>query len=127
MRYFPYSSFTDPLVFKLLVNIWTPTEVNHISCLSGNNRSTKRDVILEIYSKLDLESVKLRIWSRKRFPFYRIFTEKCASYIFDLIPTLIRVHNTRHSNNAPAIDLRQDYFKSPFFPSTISEWNEAWF
>ena len=39
--------------------------------------------------------------------------------LFDLIPNLNRVHETRHSNNIPAIHLRHNYF----FPS-IYEWNK---
>ena len=44
--------------------------------------------------------------------------------LFDLIPNLNRDHETRHSNNIPAIHVRQDYFKNLFFPPTISGWNK---
>ena len=50
----------------------------------------------KIYRKLGLESVKFRIWLRKLCLFYKIFIEKCVSYLFDMIPTMIRVHNTKH-------------------------------
>ena len=39
-------------------------------------------------------------------------------------PNFNRVHETRHSNNIPAIHVRHNYFKNSFFPSTIAEWNK---
>ena len=44
-------------------------------------------------------------------------------HIFDLIPNLNRVRETRHSNSIPAIHTRHKYFKNSFFPSTVCEWN----
>ena len=41
-----------------------------------------------------------------------------------MIPNLNRVHETRHSNNLPAIHVKHDYFKNSFFPSTVFEWNK---
>ena len=72
---------------------------------------------------LILDSLKPRCWFRKLCHFYKILNEKSPSYLFDLIPNLNRVHETRHSNNIPAIHTRHNYFKNSFFPSTISEWN----
>ena len=31
---------------------------------------------------------------------------------------------TRHKNNIPPFNVKHDYFKSSFFPSTIIEWNK---
>ena len=73
--------------------------------------------------KLYVESLKSRRWFRKLCHFYKILNEKSPSYLFDLIPNLNRVRETRHSNNIPAIHTRHNYFKNSFFPSTISEWN----
>ena len=38
------------------------------------------------------------------------------------IPNLNRVHETRDTNNIPAIHVKRNYFKDSFFPSTISKW-----
>lgn len=65
----------------------------------------------KMYHKLGLESLKLRHCFRKLCHFYKIFTKKFLSYLFDLIPNLNRVHNTRHSNNTPAINENHDCFK----------------
>ena len=52
-----------------------------------------------------------------------MLNEKSPSYLFNLIPNLNRVRETRHSINIPAIHTRHNYFNNSFFPSTISEWN----
>ena len=40
-----------------------------------------------------------------------------------MIPNLNRVDKTRHSNNIPAIHVRDNSFKKSFFPSTMSGWS----
>ena len=44
-------------------------------------------------------------------------------HLFDLIPNLNKVRESRLSNNIPSIHTRQNYVKNSFFASTISEWN----
>ena len=61
----------------------------------------------KLYQQLGLESLKLRRWFRKLRNFYKILNEKSPSYLFDLIPNLNRVHETRQSNNIPAVHTRQ--------------------
>ena len=79
----------------------------------------------KLYQELGLESLRLRRWFRKLCNFYKILNEKSPSYLFDLIPNLNRVCESRHSNNIPAIHARDNQFKNSFFPSTISEWNNV--
>ena len=76
----------------------------------------------KLYQESELESLKSGGWFRKLC--HKILNEKSPSYLFDSIPNLNRVHETRHSNNIPAIHVKHDYFKHSFFPSTISEWNK---
>ena len=78
----------------------------------------------KVQQELGLESLKFRRWSRKLFHFNRIFNEKSPSYLFSLIPNFNRVHNTRFSYNISPIKVRHDYFKDPFFPSAMTEWNK---
>ena len=76
---------------------------------------------------LILDSLKPRCWFRKLCHFYKILNEKSPSYLFDLIPNLNRVHETRHSNNIPAIHVRHNYFQNSFFSSTVPERSKlAW-
>ena len=75
------------------------------------------------YQELGLESLKSRRCFWKICHFSKVLNEQSSSYLFDLIPNLNRVRETRHSNNIPAIHTRHNYFKNSFFPSTIPEWN----
>ena len=43
-----------------------------------------------------------------------------------MILNLHRVRETRHSNNIPAIQTRNNCFKNSFLTSTISEWNNVY-
>ena len=70
---------------------------------------------------LGLESLKLRRWFRKFCHVYKVLNEKSPSYLVDLIFNSNRVHETRNSNNIPAVHVRHNYFKNSFFPSTICE------
>ena len=95
-------------------------QYNPCLAVTGAIRGTSSE---KLYQELGLESLKSRRWFRKLCHFYKILNEKSPSYLFDLIPNLNRVRETRHSNNIPAIHTRHNYFKNSFFPSTISEWN----
>ena len=88
--------------------------------ITGAIRGTSSE---KLYQELGLESLKSRRWFRKLCHFYKILNEKSPSYLFDLIPNLNRVRETRHSNNIPAFHTRHNYFKNSFFPSTISKRN----
>ena len=96
--------------------------IQYNACLeiTGAIRGTSS---LKLYQELALKSLKSRRWFRKLCHFYKVLNEKSPSHLFDWIPNLNRVHETRHSNNIPAIHTRHNYFKNSFFPSTISEWN----
>ena len=78
----------------------------------------------KLYQELSLKSLKSRRWFRKLCYFYKIFSGKSPSYLFNLIPNFNRVHNTRLSYNIPPTKVRHDYFKNSFFPSAISEWKK---
>ena len=61
---------------------------------------------------------------RKLCHFYKIFNKKFPSYLFNLIPNVNRVHNTKLSHSIPSIRVRYGYFKNSFFLPAISEWNK---
>ena len=78
----------------------------------------------KIYQELGVESRKSRRWFRKLCHFYKIFSEKSPSYLFNLAPNFNRVHNTRLSYDIPPIKVRHDYFKNSFFSFVITELNK---
>ena len=90
----------------------------------GNNCCNKRYFNRKNIPRTRFRTLKSRRWFRKLCYFYKIFNEKSASYLFNLIPNFKRVHNTRLSYNIPPIKVRHDYFKNSFFPSAITEWNK---
>ena len=96
-------------------------QYNASLAITGAIRRTSTE---KIYQELGLESLKSRRWFRKLCYFYKIFNEKSASYLFNLIPNCKRVHNTRLSYHIPPIKVRHDYFKNSFFLSAITEWNK---
>ena len=46
-----------------------------------------------------------------------------TKYLFELIPTARQAYMTRNKNSIPLFNVKHDYFKNSFFPSTIIEWN----
>ena len=97
--------------------------IQYNTCLGMTKAITSLE---KLYQQLGLESLKSRRWFRKLFHFYKILNEKSPSHLFDLIPTLIRVCETRHSNNIPAIHTRHNYFNNSYFPSTICWMEQCW-
>ena len=96
--------------------------IQYNACLeiTGAIRGTSSE---KLYQELALKSLKSRSWFRKLRHFYKVLNEKSPLHLFDWIPNLNRVHETRHSSNIPAIHTRHNYLKNSFFPSTIYEWN----
>ena len=76
------------------------------------------------YQELGFESLKNRWWFRKLCQFYKVFKSNWLRYLFDIIPTKLRVHNTRCFDNNPLLKIKHNYFRNFFFPSTIIEWNK---
>ena len=75
------------------------------------------------YQELRLESLNRR-WFRKLCQFYKILKSKSPRYLFDVIPTKLKVHNTRYCDNIPLLKIKHNYFRNSFFPSSIVEWNK---
>ena len=84
-------------------------QCNACLTITGAIRGTSSE---KLYQELGLESLKSRRWFRKLCNFYKILNEKFLSYLFDLIPNLNRVCETRQSNNIPAIHTRHNYLKN---------------
>ena len=86
-----------------------PIQYNACLTITGAIRGTSAEKLCQ---ELGLESRKSIRWFRKICHFYKILNENSPSYLFDLIPNLNRLRETRHSNNIPAIHTRHNYFKN---------------
>ena len=87
-------------------------QYNACLAITGAIRGTSSE---KPYQELGLESLKLRHWFRKLCHFCKILNEKSPSYLFDLIPNLNRVRETKFKFTQDTIISRIH------FPSTLSE------
>ena len=52
-----------------------------------------------------------------------LFQNQFPKYLFELIPTARQTYMTRHKT-VFLFNVKHDYFKNSFFPSTVIEWNK---
>ena len=78
----------------------------------------------KLYHELGLESFETRRWYRKMCCFYKIFRNQSPEYLFNVIPTSVRTHNTRNANNIPQFKVKHKFFQNSFFPSLVIEWTK---
>ena len=121
---FPYKSYCrfyrDVFLFEKFKVVQNQVDV------STEYDYTMQLSIIILQQKLRLEFPKFRHWFRKLCHFYKILNEKSWRLLFNLTPNQNTAHETRNSNNIPAIRVKHDYFKNTFFLSTISERNKLY-
>ena len=71
-----------------------------------------------------LKTLQQRPWYRKLWCFYKILKSQSPKYLYSIIPIHNMSYRTRQCNKIPAINVKHDFFKNTFFPSTIMEWNK---
>ena len=86
------------------------------SAIRGSSREKR-------YQELDLKTLQQRGW-RKLCHFYKMLTSQSTKYLYSIIPIHNMSYRARQCNKLPAINVKQDFFKNTFFPSTIMEWNK---
>ena len=71
-----------------------------------------------------MESLKQRRWFRKLCYFFKITKNQSPRYLFDKIRTTRTACRTRSNiGNIPRFNVKHNFFKNSFFPSTVIEWN----
>ena len=78
----------------------------------------------KLYQELGLEALQQRRWYRKLCCFYKMLKSQSPKYFYSIIPIRNMSYRTRQCNKIPAINVKHDFFKNTFFPSTIMEWNK---
>ena len=96
-------------------------QYNDASAITGAVRGSSRE---KLYQELGLESLKSRRWYRKLCLFFKLKKNKHPSYLFDMIPKVLSTRTTRNYNNIPLFNVKHEYFRNSFFPSTVIEWNK---
>ena len=86
--------------------------------ITGAIGSSSRE---KLYQELSFESLQQQRWYRKLCLFFK---NQSPKYLFELISTARQAYMTRHKNSVPLFNVKHDYFKNSFFPSTAIEWNK---
>ena len=77
----------------------------------------------KIYPEIGLEPLQLQRWYRKIGIFYKIVKSKNPQYFFKLIPKKTSTYVTRNAENISLFNIKHNFYKNYFFPSSIIEWN----
>ena len=96
-------------------------QYNAALAITGAIRGTSRE---KIYQELGLESLQQRRWYRKLCLFFKIYKNQCPKYLSDIIPQSNCQYRTRNAHNIPHINVKHQFFKNSYFPSTIIKWNK---
>ena len=89
--------------------------------ITGAIRGSSRE---KIYQELGLESLQQRRCCRKLCLFFKVYKNQRPKYLFDMIPQSNCPYRTRNALNIPHINVKHQFFKNSYFPSTITEWNK---
>ena len=96
-------------------------QYNAALAITGAIRGSSRE---KLYQELALESLKQRQWFRKLCCFFKIAKNQSPKNLFDRIPTTRAAYRTRNNiGNIPRFNVKHNFFKNSFFPSSVIEWN----
>ena len=87
-------------------------QYNAALAITGAIRGTSRE---KIYQELTY---------RKLCLFFKVYKNQCPKYLFDIIPQSNCPYRTRNALNIPHINVKHQFFKNSYFPSTIIEWKK---
>ena len=93
-------------------------QYNAALAITGAIRGSSRE---KLYQELGLETLQQRRWYRKLCCFYKILKSQSPKYLYSIIPIHNMSYRIRQWNKIPAINVKRDFLKSTFFPSTIIE------
>ena len=79
---------------------------------------------VNLCQEIGLESLQLRRWYRKLGMFYKIFKSKSPQDLFKLIPGKTSSYVTRNAGNIPLFQIKDNFCKNSFSPSSIMECNK---
>ena len=88
--------------------------------VTGAIRGTLKE---KLHQEISLESLQLHRWYRKLGMFYKICKSKSPQYLFKLIPEKTLSYVTRNVEHIPLLNIKHNFYKNSFFPSSIIEWN----
>ena len=89
--------------------------------ITGAIRGSFRE---KLYQEIGLETLQQRRWYGKFFCFYKILKSQSPKYLYSIIPIHNMSYRTKQCNKIPAKNVKRDFFKKDFYPSTIIEQNK---
>ena len=95
-------------------------QYNAALAITGAIRGSSRE---KLYQELGFESLQQRRWYRKLCLLYKKIKNQSPKYLSELIPPARQAYMTRYNKSITLLNVKHDYFKNSFFPSTIIEWN----
>ena len=97
-------------------------QYNAALAITGAVYGSSRD---KLYQELGFESPHDRRWFRKLCFYYKIRHNMCPLYLTELLPIMKTSCYGLRLNRAPTVpNFRTEHFKSSFFPSCSSNWNQ---
>ena len=97
-------------------------QYNAALAITGAIHGSTRD---KLYQELGFESLHDRRWFRKLCFYYKIRHNMCPLYLTDFLPIMKTSCYSLRLNRAPAVpNFITERFKSTFFPSCSSNWNQ---
>ena len=97
-------------------------QYNAALAITGAIHGSSRD---KLYQELGFESLHDRRWFRKLCFYYKIRHNMCPLYLTDLLLIMKTSCYSLRLNRAPTVpNFRTERFKSTFFPSCSSNWNQ---
>lgn len=107
------------------VDVWKPLperncivtmvtiQYNALLAITGAVRGTWR---------VGLESLRQKRWFCKLCTFYKMYKKQSKLYLYDSTTPVKSSRITRPSKNIPCFHFEHKFFKTSFFPSAITEW-----
>ena len=76
------------------------------------------------YLELSLETLLTKAMFKKLCYFYKILKINSLSYLHKLVPVPLRSYRTRQCDKIPLINVKHNFFRHSFFPSSLFGWND---
>ena len=112
-------SFNDQVYNMFFHKKLESIQYNACLAITGAIRDTSKGKKEKLYQELRLESPQLRCWYRKLGMFTKFAKAKVHNIFFNLIPEKTSLYVTKNADNISIFNIRQNFYKNSFFPSTI--------
>ena len=104
LSHFNYADVVDDQSYKsTFYEKLESIQYNTALTVTGATRGSSSE---KLYQELGLESLQSRRWLQ----LYKILKNKSPRYLFNIIPTKLRVHNTRYCDNISLLKIKHNYF-----------------